>query len=104
MKAIIRDMGIEDWEPQVIQQLLEYSYKYEYIALNTSNTDTCMNTLNTSNKCVISRYVTDLVIEAKMLSHHARKRTIEAEAERNILQSMRILLIQLLLLGASLFH
>ena len=50
MKAIIRDMGIEDWEPQVIQQLLEYSYKYEYIALNTSNTDTCMNTLNTSNK------------------------------------------------------
>ena len=36
MKAIIRDMGIEDWEPQVIQQLLEYSYKYEYIALNTS--------------------------------------------------------------------
>ena len=46
MKAIIRDMGIEDWEPQVIQQLLEYSYKYEYIALNTSNTATSMNTLN----------------------------------------------------------
>ena len=28
MKAIIMNMGIEEWEPKVIQQMLEYSYKY----------------------------------------------------------------------------
>lgn len=28
MMAIIRNMGIEEWEPKVIQQMLEYSYKY----------------------------------------------------------------------------
>ncbi len=29
MMAIIRNMGIEEWEPKVIQQMLEYSYKYK---------------------------------------------------------------------------
>ena len=29
MKAIIMNMGIEEWEPKVIQQMLEYSYKYD---------------------------------------------------------------------------
>ena len=28
MTAIIRNIGIEEWEPKVIQQMLEYSYKW----------------------------------------------------------------------------
>ena len=32
--------------------------------------------------CFITRYVTDLVCDAKLLSQHARKRTIDAEDAR----------------------
>ena len=28
MSAILRDMGIAEWEPRVINQLMEFSYSY----------------------------------------------------------------------------
>ena len=69
---IIRNMGIEEWEPKVIQQMLEYSYKYNSINKRSKGCD-CE---------IIRRYVTDLVCDAKLLSQHARKRTIDAEDAR----------------------
>ena len=72
MMEIIRNMGIEEWEPKVIQQMLEYSYKYNSINKRSKGCD-CE---------IIRRYVTDLVCDAKLLSQHARKRTIDAEDAR----------------------
>jgi len=54
MKAIMNDMGIQEYEPKVIHQMLEYTY----------------------------RYVTDLITDAKMLSAHARKKNIDVDDVR----------------------
>lgn len=51
MASMLRDMGVAEWEPRVINQLLEFSYNY----------------------------VTTILDEAKMLSTHARKKNIDVE-------------------------
>ncbi|TRY71990.1 hypothetical protein TCAL_03954 [Tigriopus californicus] len=51
MAAILKDMGILDYEAKVINQLLEYSY----------------------------RYVTDVLQDAKIVSGHAKKKVIDVE-------------------------
>ncbi|CAF0923182.1 unnamed protein product [Brachionus calyciflorus] len=51
MIAVLKDMGIEDFEHRVISQLLEFSY----------------------------RYTTNLLDEAKAFSTHAGKKTIDSE-------------------------
>lgn len=49
--AILKEMGITEWEPRVVTQLLEFVY----------------------------RYVTSVVEDAKLVSGHARKKTIDVE-------------------------
>lgn len=51
MMAVLKDMGIEDFEPRVISQLLEFSY----------------------------RYTTTLLDDAKAFSTHAGKKSIDSE-------------------------
>lgn len=51
MVAILKDMGITDFEPRVINQMLEFSY----------------------------RYVTNVLDEAKAVSNHARKKTVDVD-------------------------
>jgi len=58
MASILRDMGITEWEPRVINQLLEFAYNY----------------------------VTTVLDDAKMLSSHAKKKTIDVEDVRLAVQ------------------
>jgi len=58
MASILRDMGIMEWEPRVINQLLEFSYNY----------------------------VTNVLDDAKMLASHARKKNIDVEDVRLAVQ------------------
>lgn len=51
MISVLKDMGIEEFEPRVINQLLEFSY----------------------------RYITNLLEDAKAFSNHAAKKTIDSE-------------------------
>lgn len=51
MISVLKDMGIDDYEPRVVYQLLEFSY----------------------------RYTTNLLEDAKAFSVHASKKTIDSE-------------------------
>jgi histone H3/H4 len=51
MVAILKDMGITEYEPRVVNQMLEFSY----------------------------RYVTNIVNDAKVMSSHAHKKAIDVE-------------------------
>lgn len=51
MISVLKDMGIEEFEPRVINQLLEFSY----------------------------RYITNLLEDAKAFSNHAGKKNIDSE-------------------------
>jgi histone H3/H4 len=51
MVSVLKDMGIEEFEPRVINQLLEFSY----------------------------RYITNLLEDAKAFSNHAGKKNIDSE-------------------------
>ena len=51
MLAILKDMGVNDFEPKVVNQLLEFSY----------------------------RYVTNVLEDAKAVSNHARKKTLDLD-------------------------
>lgn len=51
MAAILRDMGITDYEPRVINQLLEFSY----------------------------RYVTTILDDARIVSGHAKKKIVDVD-------------------------
>ncbi|XP_022660005.1 transcription initiation factor TFIID subunit 9B-like [Varroa jacobsoni] len=54
MAALLKDMGVTEYEPKVIDQMLDFSYKY----------------------------VTNVLEEAKVCSGHAKKRSIDAEDVR----------------------
>ena len=58
MAGILRDMGVMDWEPRVINQLLEFSYNY----------------------------VTNVLEDAKMFSSHAQKKSVDVEDVRLAVQ------------------
>ncbi|ESP04893.1 hypothetical protein LOTGIDRAFT_109218 [Lottia gigantea] len=51
MAAILKDMGVVEYEPRIINQMLEFSY----------------------------RYVTDILDDAKIYSSHANKKTIDVD-------------------------
>ncbi len=51
MISVLKDMGVEEFEPRVVNQLLEFSY----------------------------RYITNLLEDAKAFSNHAGKKTIDSE-------------------------
>ncbi len=51
MVAILKDMGITDYEPRVVNQMLEFSY----------------------------RYVTNVLDDAKVMSAHARKKAVDVD-------------------------
>jgi len=51
MASILKDMGVTEYEPKVINQMLEFTY----------------------------RYVTDILDEAKAYSNHANKKTVDCE-------------------------
>ena len=51
MTSVLKDMGIEEFEPRVVNQLLEFSY----------------------------RYITNLLEDAKAFSNHAGKKNIDSE-------------------------
>jgi len=51
MRAILKDMGVTEYEPRVVQQMLEFSY----------------------------RYTTEVLEEAKLYSNHARKKQIDLD-------------------------
>lgn len=51
MIAVLKEMGIEEFEPRVVSQLLEFSY----------------------------RYTTNLLEDARAFSQHANKKTIDSE-------------------------
>nr|ADD38027.1 Transcription initiation factor TFIID subunit 9 [Lepeophtheirus salmonis] len=54
MSAILRDMGVSEYEPRVLNQLLEFSY----------------------------RYIASVLEDSKSLSSHAKKKLIDAEDVR----------------------
>ncbi len=54
MTSVLRDMGVTDFEPRVVNQLLEFSY----------------------------RYVTEALEDARALSAHARKKAVDLEDVR----------------------
>jgi len=58
MASILRDMGIVEWEPRVINQLMEFSYNY----------------------------VTTVIDNAKIFSNHARKEHIDVDDVRVAVQ------------------
>jgi len=58
MASILRDMGIVEWEPRVINQLMEFSYNY----------------------------VTTIIDNAKIFSSHARKKHIDVDDVRVAVQ------------------
>merc|ERR1712223_2070099 len=58
MASILRDMGIVEWEPRVINQLMEFSYNY----------------------------VTTVIDNAKIFSNHARKKHIDVDDVRVAVQ------------------
>lgn len=58
MVGILRDLGIQDYEPGVLTQMVEFSY----------------------------RYVTKVLEDAKVYSGHARKRTIDIDDVRLAVQ------------------
>lgn len=60
MAAILRDLGIQDYEPAVLTQMVEFSY----------------------------RYVTKVLEDAKMYSAHARKRNIDLDDVKLAVQVM----------------
>lgn len=51
MTSILKDMGVTEYEPKVINQMLEFTY----------------------------RYVTDILDEAKAYSNHANKKTVDCD-------------------------
>lgn len=51
MRAILKDMGVTEYEDRVVQQMLEFSY----------------------------RYTTEVLEEAKVYSNHARKKQIDLD-------------------------
>ena len=65
MVAILKDMGINDFEPRVINQMLEFSYRYDDQL--DKYPDTC------------DRYVTGILEDARVYSSHARKKTLDTE-------------------------
>ena len=65
MVAILKDMGINDFEPRVINQMLEFSYR-------------CSLSL-TSSLILKPRYVTGILEDARVYSSHARKKTLDTE-------------------------
>uniref|UniRef100_A0A2R5LNN0 Putative transcription initiation factor n=1 Tax=Ornithodoros turicata TaxID=34597 RepID=A0A2R5LNN0_9ACAR len=58
MSAILKDMGITEYEPRVINQMLEFTY----------------------------RYVTTILDDARLFSSHAKKRTVDADDVRLAVQ------------------
>ena len=66
MVAILKDMGINDFEPRVINQMLEFSYRWSFSfhILAYSRTP---------------RYVTGILEDARVYSNHARKKTLDTE-------------------------
>ena len=65
MVAILKDMGINDFEPRVINQMLEFSYR-------------CSLSF-TSSLILKPRYVTGILEDARVYSSHARKKTLDTE-------------------------
>ncbi|XP_075537315.1 TBP-associated factor 9 [Dermacentor variabilis] len=58
MGAILKDMGILDYEPRVINQMLEFTY----------------------------RYVTNILEDARLFSNHAKKRAVDVDDVRLAIQ------------------
>lgn len=58
MSAILKDMGIVDYEPRVINQMLEFTY----------------------------RYVTNILEDARLYSTHAKKRAVDVDDVRLAIQ------------------
>uniref|UniRef100_A0A1E1X534 Putative transcription initiation factor tfii-d component n=1 Tax=Amblyomma aureolatum TaxID=187763 RepID=A0A1E1X534_9ACAR len=58
MSAILKDMGIADYEPRVINQMLEFTY----------------------------RYVTNILDDARLFSAHAKKRAVDVDDVRLAIQ------------------
>lgn len=58
MSAILKDMGIVDYEPRVINQMLEFTY----------------------------RYVTNILEDARLFSNHAKKRAVDVDDVRLAIQ------------------
>lgn len=58
MSAILKDMGIIDYEPRVINQMLEFTY----------------------------RYVTNILDDARLFSTHAKKRAVDVDDVRLAIQ------------------
>uniref|UniRef100_A0A914XMI7 Transcription initiation factor TFIID subunit 9 n=1 Tax=Plectus sambesii TaxID=2011161 RepID=A0A914XMI7_9BILA len=60
MAAIVRDMGVTEYEPRVLSQLLEFAF----------------------------RYTSDVLIDARTLSEHAGKKAIDADDVRLAIDTM----------------
>ena len=67
MVAILKDMGINDFEPRVINQMLEFSYRCSSL------------TQNKSSLILKPRYVTGILEDARVYSSHAKKKTLDTE-------------------------
>ena len=71
MISILKDMGINEFEPRVVNQMLEFSYRWAGYS----------GFLISMNECITlsCRYVTNVLEDSKVYSQHSGKKNIDLD-------------------------
>lgn len=81
--SILKDLGVSDYEPRVINQLLEFTYRKCCINLKicTGQPASPFQSASSSIVCYIlfAGYVTCILDDAKIYANHAKKKTIDMD-------------------------
>lgn len=76
MVQILKDMGITEYEPRVVNQMLEFTYRES----RGCSTSTCHQMEAFRPLCfLLSGYVTTIIEDAKIYATHAKKSTVDAD-------------------------
>lgn len=73
--SILKELGISDYEPRVINQLLEFTYRKYSDKTITSSADGFTYCLF----CMRLGYVTCILDDAKVYTNHAKKKVIDLD-------------------------
>ncbi|KAJ7420452.1 Transcription initiation factor TFIID subunit 9 [Willisornis vidua] len=85
MAQILKDMGITEYEPRVINQMLEFAYKGA-VTLQAEPCWQCQAWQGGLSWAVPSGYVTTILEDAKIYSSHAKKSSVDADDVRLAIQ------------------
>lgn len=80
MIQILKDMGITEYEPRVINQMLEFTYS-TFPAVLSSQRWSASTVLDSpsASPLLTSGYVTTIIEDAKIYATHAKKSTVDAD-------------------------